>query len=123
VNNRKNNQTGGKQKSKHTKQFYVHEKDCKSGFLLKWDKFGFYIELACKAGNVDHEGHGQILEKQAVPVLLCFLTFQEKDNARSIMNATCNRSVGQKKLYNCFGKFLNQMKMAYPTHLVRVTEQ
>mgnify|MGYP000915183693 CR=1 FL=1 len=29
------------------------------------------------------------------------------------MNATCNRSAGRNFLYNRFGKFLNQMKMAY----------
>ena len=113
VNNRKNNRSGGKQKSKRTKQFHDHEKVCKFGFLLKWDEFGFYIELARRAGNADHEGHGQILEKQAVPVPLRFLTSQEKDNARSIMNATCNRSAGRNFLYNRFGKYLNRMKMAY----------
>jgi len=95
INNQKNNRSGGKQKSKRTKQFHEHEKICKFGFLLKWDEFGFYIELACKAGNADHHGHGKILEKQAVPVPLRFLTSQEKDNARSVMNASCNRSAGR----------------------------
>ena len=72
------------------KQFHVHEKVCKFGFLPKWDKFCFYIELAQKAGNEDHQGHSQILEKQVVQVPLRFLTSQEKDNTRSAMNATCN---------------------------------
>ena len=95
------------------KQFHVHEKVCKFGFLPKWDKFRFYIELAQKAGNADHQGHSQILEKQMVPVPLRFLTSQEKDNARSVMNASCNRSAGRNFLYNRFGKFLNQIKMSY----------
>jgi len=113
VNDRQNNR-GPKgiflpKRVKQTKKNVI----CKLQFTIKWDEYGFYVELFRSSGCPLHNDHPRPLDISAIPFPTRLLTQQQREDTCQVVAATSNKATGRNFALNNYGRFISSMKVAY----------
>ena len=101
VHNRKNSRKDGQILPRRTKTY--DSMVCNFALAVKWDKFGFYVELERRAGCPMHCNHPQLFDQNSLPFPTRLLTQDQVKNTKGVMEATCNKAAGRNFLHNTFG--------------------
>ena len=112
INNRKNNRANGLSLPKRVKINHT-DNPCPFTFTVKWDGIGFYIDLFRSSGNPMHCYHSKVFKPSALSFPTRLLTHEQIDDARHVVEAACNKAVGRNFIKGKFGRFVNNIKVAY----------
>jgi len=86
---------------------------CPFSFTIKWDNFGFYVNLDRKCGCSIHENHPKPFDPSSIPIPTRLLTQDEVDDTRYVVESACSKAAGRNFMRTKFGKFINSIKMNY----------
>ena len=85
VNNRKNNRANGMSGPKRIKSYLHTGECCRFSFIVKWDIFGFYVQLEFKSGTQTHCNHPQIDKTLELPYPTRFLTADQIKHTKAVV--------------------------------------
>ena len=86
---------------------------CKMKFTIKWDEYGFYVELDRASGCHIHNDHPKPLDISAIPYPSRLLTQEQIEDTCQVVAATSNKATGRNFAFNKYGHFISTMKIAY----------
>ena len=115
INNRSNNRPDGKSGPKRVKTTNKNRGGCNFGFTIKWDVHGFYVELERNSGYPVHCNHPRVAESSLLPFPTRYLTSDDIESTKSVVEATSNKAAGRNFLTRGIGRFINSIKIAYLT--------
>lgn len=87
---------------------------CPFKFVLKWDEYGYFIELRKQAGHKTHKYHPKPVPK-STPLPARLLTDGEIETVQHITESTFNNGCARNYLYSTLGVHLSRAKVAYIT--------
>ena len=86
---------------------------CKFGFYIKWDEYGYYINLNRCSGQPMHIGHPRPISQHLISLPTRLMSEEMKHDARHAMDALSSKAAGRNFIFGKFGKYVNTIKIAY----------
>lgn len=113
VHNRRNNR--GPQGISLSKRVKTPNQDvvCKLQFTLKWDKYGFYVELDRYSGCPIHNDHKRPLDISAMSYPSRLLSKEQWEDTCQVVAATSNKASGRNYILTKFDRFISALKVTY----------
>ena len=86
---------------------------CKFNFDIKWDDYGYYINLYREAGNPMHNNHPKPVDLSVIPYSSRLLTEETKKELQNVVAASRSHGVARNYALKSQDKYLDAGKMAY----------
>ena len=90
-----------------------HGHSCKFGFIIKCDRYGYFVTLQYNGGNPTHTGHPRCLNPSLTPYPKRLMTEEMIRAAKQAMDAQSSKAAGRNFIFGQFGKYIGTMKIAY----------
>eukprot|EP00978_Attheya_sp_CCMP212_P014408 scaffold36669_cov47-Attheya_sp.AAC.2 len=88
------------------------DKKCPFKIMIRWDKFGFYINLFRASGCPSHKNHPKI-DPENLPFPTKLLPKEEQENLRHLADSCAWSGVGRNYIFSKLGKFVTRAKIPY----------
>ncbi len=111
-NDKANRRENGKQKPRKIITANTLNK-CKFSLTIKWDEYGFYVNLKNRSGNPIHEHHPKEFDPSVIPISTRLLTDEQKQDTVHVMNSSSSKAAGRNYFFSKFGILLDSLKAAY----------
>ncbi|KAL3756458.1 hypothetical protein ACHAWU_009852, partial [Discostella pseudostelligera] len=86
---------------------------CKFNFDVKWDEYGYYVNLFRDAGNPIHNNHPKPVDLSVIPYSTRLLTDETKKELQNVVDASRSHCVARNYALKSQDKYLDVAKMAY----------
>ena len=114
VNDALENSRGKKGKSMPRKRNIAFDgTTCKFNFDVKWDQYGYFVNLFRGAGNPTHNNHPKPIDPTVIPYPSHLLSTKKKEEIRNAVAASQSYSVGRNYVLKSVDKFFNAAKVAF----------
>ena len=126
IHNRRNNRRAGMKGPKRFKtsnpcqegkdnenDTCTKKKFCRFRCMIKWDEFGFFVQLEKRSGNEMHQYHPRISDASIRPYSTRLLTQEQVENTRHVVESASNKAAGRNFLYSRYGRYCNAIKIAH----------
>ena len=100
---------------------FVSTPNCGFRFTMKWDKWGFYINLTHNSGTMVHSGHPRTFEPLDAAYPTRLISADEKVTAKAAVESSYNNGCGRNFLHARISRYLERMKVAYLTRKKNTT--
>jgi len=111
VNDRQNNRAQGKRLVKKTQTSQCN-RSCPFVFTIKFDIYGFYIQLERKAGNPYHNYHPS-RDPNSITVPKRLLTAADEEVMLHLANSCCSTGVRRNYMYSKLGRLTSRSRAGY----------
>jgi hypothetical protein len=88
------------------------DKKCPFKIMIRWDNFGFYINLFRASGCPSHKNHPKI-NPEDLPFPSKLVPKEEQENLRHLANSCAWSGVGRNYICSKLGKFVSRAKISY----------
>ena len=113
VNDRKNQQKGGRKSPRKIKQADTSSGSCRFSAMVKCDDIGPYINLEYRAGCPFHSNHPKPISSEIIPLPLKLLSKDAKKNAVDVVQSAASNAAGRNFLLKNQKGFFDCARMAY----------
>ncbi|KAL3757417.1 LOW QUALITY PROTEIN: hypothetical protein ACHAWU_005148 [Discostella pseudostelligera] len=86
---------------------------CKFNFDVKWDEYGYYVNLFRDAGNPIHNNHPKPVDLSVIPYSSRLLADETKKELQNVVDASRSHCVARNYALKSQDKYLDVAKMAY----------